>query len=143
MQPQLQHDALLVWQFRHGQLQAAALFEIRQVALWRVRVGHPGRAFICVGRGWGPMFQRSPVVGQTIVGNPEQPGREGCFRPPAHARADHALPDILKKLIGQRRVAHLPQQEAIQAGPVARIQLLEGRRIAGRIGQHQGLVGGF
>lgn len=53
------------------------------------------------------------------------------------ARGDHPLPDVLEDLLGQCRLPQLAQQEPVQAGAVAGVELLEGGDLAADPGMHQ------
>ena len=119
------------------------MFEVGQVALRRVRVGYPRGAFVTIGRGRRAVLEGTPVVGEAIMGNAIQPRGEGRIGLPVGAGGNHPLPDFLEEFVSQGRVTQLTQQETVQAGAVAGIQLLERSHVPGRVGQHQGFVGRF
>src|SRR3546814_344198 len=119
------HFARLVGPFVECQLHAAALLELRQHALGRVGIGYACGALVGVLRRRRPVLLRTPVVGDAVVGDAVQPAGERGVRRPAGARCDHPLPDVLEQVVGQRTVAQLAQQEPVEAGTVARVELLE------------------
>src|SRR5690606_27067518 len=114
--------------------------ELRQRALGRVGIGYARGALVGVLRRRRTVLLRTPVVGDAVVGDAVQPARERGIRGPAGTRGDHPLPDVLEQVVGERGVAQLAQQEAVEPGAVARVELFEGIRPPGRVRQHQRLV---
>src|SRR5690606_8470705 len=138
-----QRLALLGRQLVQRPVQARGLLRTAGVPLRVVRVRQRGGALVGVGRRRRPVLQRAPEVGQSVVGDAVQPGRERRVRAPAVACGHHPLPHVLEQLLGQGAVMQLAQQEAEQRQAVARVQGLERGNVARGPGLHQDLVSGW
>ena len=83
------------------------------------------------------------MVDQPVTGQRVEPGREPGLRLVPPARVDHAQPQVLVQFVGRRRVApRMPQEVAVRAALVTRVQGFERACIASSIRMHQRLVGG-
>ena len=86
------------------------------------------------------MFRGTPMVVQSVVGDPVEPGAEQGIRAPARARGDHPLPHVLEQFIGECGIAQLAQQEPMQWRAMPGVKGFEcpGRTV--RPGLHQGFI---
>ena len=66
-----------------------------------------------------------------VNGQPMKPGRESRLAAETTDLAVELDEDFLRQILGLGRVGSHPQAQAVDAARVARVQLLEGRRVAG------------
>src|SRR6185295_17352522 len=84
-----------------------------------------------------------PMIDEPVV----RDGVEPCGEPRrglvVDARLDHAHPDLLVDFLRDGTHLYVAQDEAKEACAVARIELLEGRRISAAIREHELFVRGL